>query len=246
MMGRRVCVIETSTKRCSVAVFEGTECVAHRAERDAERHVHAEQLMPLVDAVLSDAGWKPRDLDAVAVSAGPGSYTGLRIGVSTAKGICHALGIPLLALDTLALVAQGAATEVEAAGDDVAVWPVLDARRLEVYTRPFRVIQGEWQAEGPVAAVDLREAVPAGSGLAAPALVCVGDAAGKVEAMGLRSHAVFVECEPDAALAGTLLEGAEAVDLAYFEPRYLKEFQAGAPKDPLGLRAVALDPPSHA
>lgn len=241
-MSRRVLVIETSTKRCSVAAFNGAECVAQRAERDDTRHLHAERVMPLVDAVVADAGWTPQSLEAVAVSAGPGSYTGLRIGVSTAKGLCHALGIPLLALDTLELLAQAADVE----GKDVAVWPVLDARRLEVYVRPFRVTNGVWTAEGPAAAVDLREAVPAGSGLEAPALVCVGDAAAKVEQLGLRADATFIECEPDAALAGALLARAEAVDLAYFEPRYLKEFQAGAPKDPLGLRAAALDPPSHA
>ena len=241
-MSRRVLVIETSTKRCSVAAFVGSECLAQRAERDDARHLHAERLMPLVDAVVADAGWTPQSLEAVAVSAGPGSYTGLRIGVSTAKGVCHALGIPLLALDTLELLAHGAELE----GSDVAVWPVLDARRLEVYVRPFRVTDGAWTVEGPAAAVDLREAVPAGSGLEAPALVCIGDAAAKVEALALRSYATYIACEPDAARAGALLERAEPVDLAYFEPRYLKEFQAGAPKDPLGLRAAALDPPAHA
>lgn len=240
-MGRRVLVIETSTKRCSVAAFDGEALVATEAARGAG-FVHAEQLMPLVDAVVAAAGWTPGDLEAVAVSAGPGSYTGLRIGVATAKGLCHALGVPLLALDTLELLGRGADVE----GADVAVWPVIDARRLEVYVRPFRVQAGAWRAEGPAAAVDLQEAVPAGSGLEAPALVVVGDAAEKVAGVGLREDAVYVQREPDAAAAGPMLAGAEAVDLAYFEPRYLKEFQAGAPKDPLGLRAAALDRGEHA
>lgn len=240
-MGRRVLLIETSTKRCSVAAFDGEALVATEAARGAG-FVHAEQLMPLVDAVVAAAGWTPGDLEAVAVSAGPGSYTGLRIGVATAKGLCHALEVPLLALDTLELLGRGA--EVE--GADVAVWPVIDARRLEVYVRPFRVRAGVWSAEGAAAAVDLTEAVPAGSGLEAPALVVVGDAAEKVAGVGLREDAVYVQREPDAAAAGPMLAGAEAVDLAYFEPRYLKEFQAGAPKDPLGLRAAALDRGEHA
>lgn len=240
-MGRRVLVIETSTKRCSAAAFDGEALVAAEAARGAG-FVHAEQLMPLVDAVVAAAGWTPSDLEAVAVSAGPGSYTGLRIGVATAKGLCHALGVPLLALDTLELLGRGA----EVQGADVAVWPVIDARRLEVYVRPFRVRAGMWSAEGPAAAVDLTEAVPAGSGLEAPALVVVGDAAEKVAGMGLPVDAVYVQREPDAAAAGPMLAQAEAVDLAYFEPRYLKEFQAGAPKDPLGLRAAALDRGEHA
>ncbi len=244
-MGRRVLVIETSTKRCSVAAFDGEALVATEAARGAG-FVHAEQLMPLVDAVVRAAGWTPGELEAVAVSAGPGSYTGLRIGVATAKGLCHALGVPLLALDTLELLGRGAASEVAAAGADVAVWPVVDARRLEVYVRPFRVQEGAWSAEGAAAAVDLTEAVPAGSGLEAPALVVVGDAAEKVAGVGLRADAVCVQREPDAAAAGPMLAGAEAVDLAYFEPRYLKEFQAGAPKDPLGLRAAAIDRQEHA
>jgi tRNA threonylcarbamoyladenosine biosynthesis protein TsaB len=123
---------------------------------------------------------------------------------------------------------------------------VLDARRMEVYVRPFRWERGSLVPEGPAQAVDLNEGRPAGSGLSAPALVVIGDAVEKVEQVHVRPDAVYVHCEPDAAGAGALLAGTEPVDLAYFEPRYLKEFLAGAPKDPLGLRSAALDPPPHA
>jgi tRNA threonylcarbamoyladenosine biosynthesis protein TsaB len=244
LMKRKVLVIETSTKQCSVALFLGNECMASARQRDEVRHVHAEELLPLIDEVMRQANWERTDLEAVAVSAGPGSYTGLRIGVATAKGICHALSIPLLAIDTLELAAHGAAHLVNS--DDVVIWPVLDARRMEVYVKPFRIDQGIWAAQSDAQAVDLEVGLPAGTGLTAHALICVGDAADKVKSLGVRADAQFLQQDPDAVHASALVERAEEVDLAYFEPRYLKAFQPGVPKDPLGLRAAALDPPSHA
>lgn len=231
---------------CSVAAFDGGRCVVSKRVREESRHLHAEQLLPLIDAVVQEANWAKTDLDAVAVSSGPGSYTGLRIGVSTAKGICHALGIPLLALDTLELLGQSAKEAIAESGGSAVVWPVLDARRMEVYVRPFIVQDDQWVAESPALPVDLEQQEIPGTGTASAALICVGDAVDKVARVYRHENVRFILAEPDASLAGDLIARAEEVDLAYFEPRYLKAFQAGAPKDPLGLRAAALDPPPHA
>ena len=92
----KILLIETSTTQCSVALAEGGTPVAWKEERAEQGYVHAERLMPFVDAVLHEQGWSRTDLDAVAVSGGPGSFTGLRIGVSTAKGLCQAFQSPSL------------------------------------------------------------------------------------------------------------------------------------------------------
>ena len=102
----KILILETSTPQCSVALAENGAAVAWKEERAEEGYVHAERLLPLIDEVLREHGWAKSDLDGVAVSGGPGSFTGLRIGVSTAKGVCHALGLPLIALDTLAFLAE--------------------------------------------------------------------------------------------------------------------------------------------
>ncbi len=123
--------IETSTDICSVALFRGGEVVALRESGGSE---HARLLAVYIDEALREAGVAPSALDAVAVSAGPGSYTGLRIGVSTAKGVCYALGIPLIAVGSLeALACQIAGTFPEG----TLLRPMIDARRMEVYTQLF-------------------------------------------------------------------------------------------------------------
>ena len=98
-MSARILALETSTLSCSVALFDGDACL-HSEQRCEEQHVHASNLLPMIDAALKAAGWQASDLASVAVCAGPGSYTGLRIGISTAKGICHAQGIPLIAINS--------------------------------------------------------------------------------------------------------------------------------------------------
>ena len=103
-MSARILALETSTLSCSVALFDGDACV-HAEQRCEEQHVHASNLLPMIDAALKAAGWQASDLSAVAACAGPGSYTGLRIGTSTAKGICHAQGIPLIAINSLEIQA---------------------------------------------------------------------------------------------------------------------------------------------
>lgn len=123
--------IETSTDICSVALFSDGEVIGLREGGGCE---HARFLAPYIDGVLRGAGVSFADLAAVAVSAGPGSYTGLRIGVSTAKGLCYALGIPLIAVGSLdALAGQIAGRFPEG----TTLCPMIDARRMEVYTQLF-------------------------------------------------------------------------------------------------------------
>ena len=244
-MSERILAIETSTLSCSVALFDGDACV-HTEQRCEEQHVHASNLLPMIDAALVAVGWQASDLEAVAVCAGPGSYTGLRIGTSTAKGICHAQGIPLIAINSLEIqayhtVADGA---LEAGSTVIAV---MDARRDEVYTQTFR-----WSGERFDALAETRALViepDAGVGALFPhatdGTIVVGDAAGKTQRLlankGLNWN--FIAAHPTAECARIPARNAWTAeryeDVAYFTPAYLKDFQAGKPKDPLGLRKSA-------
>ena len=126
--------LDTATDICSVALTRAAQVVAYRENSDGNSH--ARTLLPFVEEVLNEAGVQPQELAAVAVSMGPGSYTGLRIGTSTAKGLCYALEIPLIAVPTLQIIAAGAATDTPA-GSPVVFCPMLDARRMEVFTAQY-------------------------------------------------------------------------------------------------------------
>jgi tRNA threonylcarbamoyladenosine biosynthesis protein TsaB len=124
--------LETATTVCSVALsFEG-KLISLKEENNG--YTHAEHLSLFIEDVLLLAGKKMTDIDAVAISKGPGSYTGLRIGVATAKGICYGLNKPLIAVNTLLSLANIAADKY---GDRYLICPMLDARRMEVYTAVF-------------------------------------------------------------------------------------------------------------
>ena len=122
--------IETATKNCSVSVSRSGELVALKELSD-EQFNHAEKLHVFISSVLEEADIGLNDLQAIAVSKGPGSYTGLRIGVSAAKGLCYALNIPLIAIDTLAGLADKRSV------DSGIIVPMIDARRMEVFTQTF-------------------------------------------------------------------------------------------------------------
>jgi tRNA threonylcarbamoyladenosine biosynthesis protein TsaB len=220
----RILLIETSTALCSVALaIEGK--IAATRESDQPR-AHAAMTAPFIKGLLDDAGMLAVDLDAVCVSAGPGSYTGLRVGVSTAKGICFAAGVPLLAVGTLdVLVSQARDNGLIPEGCRHVI-PLLDARRMEVYTAVFtpdgqrltevepRVIDAESfsaeRAEGPV--------------------LFIGDGAAKCSEALAGPQVRFVQTFPHAsAMLGPALREFEAghfQDTAYFEPFYLKDFIA--------------------
>ncbi|MCH1583926.1 MAG: tRNA (adenosine(37)-N6)-threonylcarbamoyltransferase complex dimerization subunit type 1 TsaB [Flavobacteriales bacterium] len=127
-----ILALETSTLSCSVALFRGEQLLGARQISEAQ-HVHGKELLPLIDEVLRANEITSPELQGIAVSAGPGSYTGLRIGVSTAKGIAHAHNLPLMAFDSLHVQACAAASEQSW----TAIIAVMDARRDEVYTSSF-------------------------------------------------------------------------------------------------------------
>ena len=217
----RLILIETSASMLSTAIVDGGKVICS-LESDEPRS-QAAMTAPFVKQMLDEAGLKARDCDAVCVSKGPGSYTGLRVGVSTAKGIAFGAGIPLIGIGTLdILVQQG----IEAGGADFIV-PLIDARRMEVYTAVYdgsgkrlteiapRIIEAHsFDAEiGPSASV-----------------LYIGDAADKCREPLSREGASFLQTFPKAAamapLATEAYEKKQFEDVAYFEPFYLKDFIA--------------------
>lgn len=219
--------IDTATKACSVALFDGSLCVASRFMAN-EQYSHAENLHLMIQDVLREADWLPETLNAVAVSRGPGSYTGLRIGTAAAKGLCFALNIPLISICTLRLMA--AHPEVKKSGAARYV-PMIDARRNEVYTATFSADFEEIEGVRALILDDHNfDALPDG-----PKIAFFGDGSDKFSNQINHFNAVFLsQIQPDAANMGEMIVQAYAQkqfeDLAYFEPYYLKEFIAGKPK----------------
>lgn len=244
-MSERILAIETSTLSCSVALFDGDACV-HAEQRCEDQHIHASNLLPMIDAALAAVGMQVSDLEAVAVCAGPGSYTGLRIGTSTAKGLCHAQGIPLIAVNSLEIQAYHALAEgtLDAGSTVIAV---MDARRDEVYTQSFCWSGEHFDAldETRALVIESDAGVDALFPHATDGTIVVGDAAEKTQRLlaekGLNWN--FFAAHPTAECARIPARNAWAAqrfeDVAYFTPAYLKDFQAGKPKDPLGLRKSA-------
>lgn len=218
----RILSIETSTSICSVALHERGELCALAEIK--EPGAHAEKLLQLVDDAFEQAGMSFGDLDAVAVSQGPGSYTGLRIGVSTAKGIAFGQDIPLIGINTLQAMAASQAIQ---RGEYVVA--VLDARRKEVYTQTFGDLLQEIT---PIESLILEEGVFA-SILEKGKVVFVGDGVQKVKAEVRHQHAIFREdweqslsAKNMGRLAFEKFARQDWEDLAYFVPNYLKEFKA--------------------
>ncbi|GIZ10373.1 tRNA (adenosine(37)-N6)-threonylcarbamoyltransferase complex dimerization subunit type 1 TsaB [Flavobacterium sp. UMI-01] len=215
--------IETATKNCSVALAKDGQTIVC-LEVAEEGYSHAEKLHVLIEQVLQKAGITFHDLVAIAVSQGPGSYTGLRIGVSAAKGLCYALNIPLLAIDTLqSLASQAKITEG-------IVIPMLDARRMEVYSAIF-------SADGKRLRETQAEIITDNSFADCTMPVYfVGDCAAKCKPLLQQYNFIFLENSffPSAnemsALSFDAFQKKEFVDVAYFEPFYLKDFIVTASK----------------
>lgn len=215
--------IETSTKNCSVSIAkEGKTIICN--EIAEEGYSHAERLHVFIETSLKEAGITYKDLSAIAVSQGPGSYTGLRIGVSAAKGLCFALDLPLIAVDTLQVLASQATISAGL------IVPMIDARRMEVYSAIFtanlerlRDVQAEIISESSFE--NLHET-----------LYFVGDCAEKCEAVLTKDNFVFLEeikypsANEMSALSFEKYKKSDTVDVAYFEPFYLKDFMITTPK----------------
>jgi len=215
--------IETATKNCSVAIAKDGVVLLCKEIAD-QGYSHAEKLHVFIEDVLRESQLSFKDLDAIAVSQGPGSYTGLRIGVSAAKGLCFALNIPLVAVDTLAVLAA------QAEISDGIIIPMIDARRMEVYSAIFnsnqekiREVQAEIIAEDSFS--EFSETV-----------YFVGDCAQKCQTVLTRPNFVFLDeiiypsAREMAALSDARYKKNDTVDVAYFEPYYLKDFMISLKK----------------
>ena len=222
--------IETSTTVCSVALTLNGDRLEERKIFDEQSH--STHLTLLINEVLENAGKSMVDLNAVAVSEGPGSYTGLRIGVSTAKGLCYTLGIPLVAIPTL----QAMAYEVNLNNVDKSLLvPMIDARRMEVYTATY---DDQLEVEKELRPLILDE-ISFQETLTNNKVLFFGNGADKFKPLVERVvNAEFIDdVSPSAWAIGLLaykkFEKKDFVDVAYFEPNYLKAYQATTPKKKL-------------
>lgn len=210
--------LETTTTNCSVALAKDGEILALKEDMGLN-YSHAERLHIYIAEVLEQAKVSKTDIDAVAVSEGPGSYTGLRISVSAAKGLCFALNIPLIATNTLKALAMQAKEEY------AFVIPVLDARRMEVYSTVFDNQLGE--IRGIEAQVVEEDSFL--SYLEEGSVLFIGNGATKLKDLIKHPNAHFeTEALPSAREMVILAEAknkiSDTVDVAYFEPFYLKDF----------------------
>ena len=220
----RILLIETSTAQLSAALAEDGVVTASRV--CGEPRMQAALTAPLVKEILDEKGLTVKDLDAVCVGKGPGSYTGLRVGVSTAKGLCFGAGIPLLAAGTLdVLVSEAHRLGAVPAGCH-AIVPMVDARRMEVYAAVFAPDGRQLSETKPVVV----EAGSFAAELAAGPVLFIGDGALTCREVLASENAFFAEAFPTAMAMAPLAEAAYTQkrfeDVAYFEPFYLKDFVA--------------------
>lgn len=211
--------LETATTNCSVSIGKDGKLLAIK-EHDSAGYSHSEQLHVFIQEVAAMASLELTDLDAVAVSKGPGSYTGLRIGISTAKGLCFALDIPLISVATL----ESMASQVKKDAADIII-PVLDARRMEVYSAVFdKDMQRLRETEAEIINENsFGEFTKKGK------LLLLGSGAEKCRALLKNTNFIFdTTVVPSAremvALSHTKYCAKDFEDVAYFEPYYLKDF----------------------
>ena len=216
--------LETATTNCSVSIARDGKTIA-LLEDNSPRYSHAEKLHLFIERCLQETKIELEDLDAVAVSKGPGSYTGLRIGVSAAKGLCYSLDIPLISIDTLASMAHS----VQA--DEGYIIPLLDARRMEVYAAVF---DHEYKEIRPTWAEIVNENSFA-EFLKDKPLYLIGSGAEKCKEVLMDDQIIFdPSVLPSAGIMSNLsfdqFEKGQFENTAYFEPFYLKDFIVTQPK----------------
>ncbi|MCZ4245743.1 tRNA (adenosine(37)-N6)-threonylcarbamoyltransferase complex dimerization subunit type 1 TsaB [Pedobacter punctiformis] len=223
----KILQIETATQICAVALSVDGQTIALKEE--SGQNLHAGNLTLFIEEVITASGLTYKDLDAVAVSKGPGSYTGLRIGVSTAKGLCYALDIPLIAIETLKMMAAGFLFE----NSDYKglVCPMIDARRMEVYTSLF---DAELKVLMPTSAKIIDEA-SFSAVLNQHQITFLGDGAAKCAEILAHPNSAFSEINFNSAgymsaLSFNAFKANDFEDVAYFEPFYLKDFVLTQPK----------------
>lgn len=210
--------IETATKNCSVSISKSGKTIAYKEFNDGN-YSHAEVLHPFIIDILNETKFSLNNIDAIAVSKGPGSYTGLRIGVSAAKGLCFALQKPLISVDTLTSLSHAISIE------EGVIIPMLDARRMEVYASVFnqkheqiREIKAEIIDENSFSEY-----------LNSQKVYFLGDGAFKCKEIIIHKNAMFMDdIFPSSREMGILafekFKNNDFEDVAYFEPLYLKDF----------------------
>ena len=213
--------IETATTNCSVALSVNGSVIALH-EDNSKGYSHAELLHVYINDVLKEASLDKEKLDAIAISMGPGSYTGLRIGVSAAKGLCFALDIPLIAIATL----ESLAHKITVTSGTII--PMLDARRMEVYSAVFNSKKQEIRETR----AEILTKNSFSEYLVKGDVTFIGSGVEKFQTLCGHSNANFIKEElPSAAQMATIAalkhKKSDTVDVAYFEPYYLKDFIAG-------------------
>tara|TARA_B110000285_G_scaffold172862_1_gene193627 strand:- start:654 stop:1313 length:660 start_codon:yes stop_codon:yes gene_type:complete len=213
--------LETSTTNCSVAIAVDGEIIALQEDNN-NKYSHAEKLHSFIDQVLAESRTLKSSLQAIAVSKGPGSYTGLRIGVSAAKGLCFAMDVPLIAIPTLEALAHQAVIE------NGCIISMLDARRLEVYAAVFSSDNNQIRETK----AEILDENSYDDYLKTNKVCFIGDGVQKFRALCKHKNAVFIDNKlPSAKQIGALAEikyhKNDFEDVAYFEPYYLKDFIAG-------------------
>lgn len=215
--------LETATKNCSVSISQDGKTILCKEMAEAG-YSHAEKLHVFIEECLKESKLSFNDLSAIAVSQGPGSYTGLRIGVSAAKGLCFALNLPLISVDTLQVLAS------QLSITEGVIIPMIDARRMEVYSAIFtskfdkiREVQAEILTENSFEGIS-------------ETIHFVGDCAEKAKTVLTNANFIFHEeiIYPSANEMGVLsyqkFQQNEFEDVAYFEPYYLKDFMVTVAK----------------
>jgi tRNA threonylcarbamoyladenosine biosynthesis protein TsaB len=209
--------IETATKNCSVSLAKDGKTILTK-EIAEQGYSHAEKLHVFMEEILNETGISARDLKAIAVSKGPGSYTGLRIGVSSAKGLCYALGIPLISVSTLQVLAKQVVIE------NGFIVPMIDARRMEVYSAIFdknhqniKEVQAEVLTDNSYAEFD-------------DPIYFIGDCQEKCHTVLTKPNFIFLpeivfpSSKEMSQLSFEKFTNNDFEDVAYFEPFYLKDF----------------------
>ncbi len=219
--------IETSTEVCSVTISKNGELLY--LKETLEGLSHSELLTVFIEELLAENAFKLNDLDAIAVSKGPGSYTGLRIGVSVAKGLCYGLGIPLIAVNSLETMGIIAALN---SNEKMLFCPMIDARRMEVYTALYN---SKGEEIKPVSAEIIENDFLA-EYLEDNKILFFGNGAEKCKSQIKHPNAIYNGPAKTSAqfmqkLTETKYNKKEFEDVAYFEPFYLKDFVATIPKN---------------
>jgi tRNA threonylcarbamoyladenosine biosynthesis protein TsaB len=224
--------LETATSVCSVSLSEDGNILA--LNENLQSRSHAETLTILIEEVFRTSGFSLKDIKAVAVSMGPGSYTGLRIGVSTAKGLCLALDVPLIGINTLQIMACQVSEHYNKSSKlPILFCPMIDARRMEIYTASYDLNNKEKKTTTAV----IVNADTLTEQLKKNTLILFGDGAEKCKPFYEKDpNAIFInDISPSAAQMGPLSTAAfrqsNFVNLAYFEPFYLKDFYSPPPNE---------------